>query len=209
MQSPRSLWDPTYTENSWITNDVLSEPIQILPRLQSKINAEFPGTRISITEYENGGDNHIAGTIAQADNLGIFGSQGVYAATLWPLNNTCPYILAGFRAFRGFDRASADFGDTSLQATSSNIQNVAVYASLDSTTPGRVVFVAINRSTSSQVTAINGQSLSGTATIYQMTASSAQGQNPIKPVLVGQMPVSGASLRITLPALSVTSVEVK
>ena len=208
VQSPRSLWDPTFTENSWITNDVLLEPIQILPRLQSKINAEFPGTKISITEYENGGDNHIAGTIAQADNLGIFGSQGLYAATLWPLN-TCPYILAGFRAFRGFDGASADFGDTSLRATSSNVQNVAVYASLDSTTPGRVVFVAINRSTSSQVTAINGQSLSGTATIYQMTASSAQGQNPIKPLLVGQMAVSGTSLSITLPALSVTTIEVK
>ena len=209
VQSPRSLWDPTFTENSWITTDVLNEPIQILPRLQSKINAEFPGTRISITEYENGGDNHIAGTIAQADNLGIFGAQGVYAATLWPLNSSCPYILAGFRAFRGFDGASADFGDTALQATSSNVQNVVVYASLDSTTPGRVVFVAINRFTSSQVTAINGQSLSGTATIYQMTATSAQGQNAIKPVMVGQMPVSGTSLSITLPALSVTTIEVK
>jgi hypothetical protein len=208
VQSPRSLWDPTFTENSWITNDVLGEPIEILPRLQSKINAEFPGTKISITEYENGGDNHIAGTIAQADNLGIFGSQGVYAATLWPLNN-CPYILAGFRAFRAFDGATADFGDTSLRATSSNVQNVVVYASLDSTSPGRVVFVAINRSTASQVTAINGQSLSGTATIYQMTASSAQGQNPVKPVLVGQMAVSGTSLSITLPALSVTTIEVK
>jgi len=32
--------------------------------------------KIAITEYENGGWNHIAGTIAQADNLGIFGSQG-------------------------------------------------------------------------------------------------------------------------------------
>jgi len=209
VQSPRSLWDPSFTENSWITTDVLNEPIQILPRLQSKINAEFPGTKISITEYENGGDNHIAGTIAQADNLGIFGSQGLYAATLWPLNSSCPYILAGFRAFRGFDGASADFGDTSLQATSSNVQNVIVYASLDSTTPGRVVFVAINRFTSSQVTAINGQSLSGTATIYQMTATSAQGQNPIKPVLVGQMPVSGTSLSVTLPALSVTTIEVQ
>jgi len=209
VQSPRSLWDPTFTENSWITNDVLSEPIQILPRLQSKINAEFPGTKISITEYENGGDNHIAGTIAQADNLGIFGSQGVYAATLWPLNSACPYIFAGFRAFRGFDGATADFGDTSLQATSSNVQNVVVYASSDSTAPGRVVFVAINRSTSPQVTAINGQSLSGTATIYQITASSAQGQNPIKPVLAGQMPVSGSSLSIALPALSVTTIDVR
>jgi len=208
VQSPRSLWDPTYTENSWITNAVLGEPIKLLPRLQTKIDAEFPGTRISLTEYENGGDNHIAGTIAQADNLGIFGSQGVFAATLWPLGN-CPYILAGFRAFRGFDGATASFGDTSLEATSSKVQNVAVYASSDSTKPGRFVFVAINRSTSPQLTAINGVTLSGTASVYQMTASSAQGQNPIHPVLVQQMPVSGSSLMMTLPALSVSTIEVQ
>jgi hypothetical protein len=208
VQSPRSLWDPTFTENSWITNAVLGEPIKLLPRLQAKINAEFPGTGISITEYENGGDNHIAGTIAQAENLGVFGSQKVFAATLWPLG-TCPYILAGFRAFRGFDGATASFGDTSLAATSSKVQNVAVYASSDSTRPGRFVFVAINRSTSTQVTAINGVTLSGTASVYQMTASSAQGQNPIHPVLVQQIPAGGSSLTITLPALSVSTIEVQ
>jgi hypothetical protein len=65
VQSPRSLWDPTYTENSWITTAVLGDPIRLLTRLQAKIDAEFPGTKISITEYENGGDNHIAGTIAR------------------------------------------------------------------------------------------------------------------------------------------------
>jgi hypothetical protein len=208
VQSPRSLWDPTFTENSWITNDVLGEPIKLLPRLQSKIDSEFPGTKISITEYENGGDNHIAGTIAQADNLGIFGSQGVYAATLWPLG-TCPYILAGFRAFRGFDGTTASFGDTSLDATSSNTQKVAVYASLDSATPGRVVFVAINRSTTSLVTAITGQTLSGTASVYQMTATSASGQVPVHPVLVGTMAATGSTLTITLPALSVTTIDVQ
>jgi Glycoside hydrolase family 44 len=208
VQSPRSLWDLTYTENSWITNDVLGEPIKLLPRLQAKIAAEFPGTRISITEYENGGDNHIAGTIAQADNLGVFGAQGVFAATLWPLGN-CPYILAGFRAFRGFDGTAASFGDISLQATSSKVQNVALYASSDSTRPGRYVFVAINRSTSPQVTAINGVTLSGTASVYQMTAASAQGQNPIHPVAVQQMLVSGSSLTITLPALSVSTIDVQ
>jgi hypothetical protein len=208
VQSPRSLWDPTFSENSWITNDVLGEPIQLLNRLQTKIDAEFPGTKISITEYENGGDNHIAGTIAQADNLGIFGAHGVFAATLWPLGN-CPYILAGFRMFRGFDGANANFGDTSLDTTSSNIQKVMVYASLDSSAPGRVIFVAINRSTSPQVTAITGQLLSGTASIYQITASSAQGQSPVHPVLAGQMPASGASLTVTLPALSVSTIEIK
>jgi hypothetical protein len=85
---------------------------------------------------------------------------------------------------------------------------VMVYASMDTTVPGRVVFVAINRSTSSQVTAINGQPLSGTAHLFQMTAASAQGQSPIQPVPVGTQAVSGTSLTVTLPALSVTTIDV-
>jgi len=89
------------------------------------------------------------------------------------------------------------------------VQNVVIYASLDSATPGRVVFVAINRSNAAKVTAINGQALSGTAHLYQMTAASAQGQNPVQPVTVGTMPVSGSSLTITLPAYSVTTIDVR
>jgi hypothetical protein len=216
VQSPRNLWDPTFTDagnsNPWIFQELGSTPINILGRLQAKINAEFPSTKISITEYESGGWNHIAGTIAQTDNLGIFGTQGLFAASFWPPNGTYSYALAGFRAFRGFDGANASFGDTSLQSTSSNVQNVVVYASSDSTTPGRVVFVAINRSTSAQVTTINGPALSGSTHLYQMTAASAQAQvtagTPVQPVSAGTMPVSGSSLTITLPALSVTTIDV-
>ena len=217
VQSPRNLWDPTYTDagnsNPWIFQELGSTPINILGRLQSKINAENPGMKIAITEYESGGWNHIAGIIAQADNLGIFGAQGVFAASFWPPNGTYSYALAGFRAFRGFDGANANFGDTSLQSFSSNVQNVVVYASTDSTTPGRVVFVAINRSTAAQVTAITGQSLSGAAHLYQMTAASAQTQStggtPVQPVAAGTMPATGSTLTITLPALSVTTIDIR
>jgi fibronectin type 3 domain-containing protein len=212
VQSPRALWDPTFTDstnsNPWIYQELGNTPINILGRLQAKINAEFPGMKISITEYESGGWNHIAGTIAQADNLGIFGSQGVFAANFWPPGGTYSYALGGFRAFRDFDGAGANFGDTSIPAVSSSVQDVVVYASSDSTAPTRYVFVAINRSASSQVTAINGLSLSGTAHLYQMTAATAQGQNPVTPVPIGTMAVSGTSMTLTLPALSVTTVEV-
>jgi hypothetical protein len=88
------------------------------------------------------------------------------------------------------------------------VQNVVVYASKDSTKTGRVVLVAINRSASSQTTAINGLTLAGTAFMYQMTAASAQGQVPVKPVLIGQMAVSGSSVTLTLPAYSVTTIDV-
>src|SRR2546430_16457597 len=92
----------------------LGGPIYILRRLQAKIDAANPGMKIAITEYENGGFNHIAGTIAQADNLGVFGSEGVFAANFWPPGGTYSYALAGFRAFRGFDGSSAIFRDISL-----------------------------------------------------------------------------------------------
>jgi hypothetical protein len=213
VQSPRNLWDPAFKDdnnsNPWIFNELGQTPINILGRLQAKINAEFPGMKVAITEYENGGWNHIAGTIAQADNLGIFGSQGVFAANFWPPGGMYSYALAGFRAFRGFDGANASFGDTSLQAASSAIESVVVYASADSTTPGRFVFVAINRSNAAKVTALNGQPLSGTAHVYQMTAASAAGQTVVQPVSVGTMAVSGASLIITLPAYSVTTIHVQ
>jgi Glycoside hydrolase family 44 len=207
VQSPRSLWDKTYTENSWITQ-AMAEPVYILGRLQSRIAAENPGMKLSITEYNNGGAQHIAGTIAQADNLGVFGSEGLFAANLWPLTTGEAYLLAGFRAFRDFDGEHHHFGDTSVQAISSNTGNVAVYVSTDSTRPGRVVMVAINRSASSQVTTINGQPLTGTAHLFQMTAASAAKQTTVHPVPAGTQSASGSSLTLTLPALSVTTVDV-
>jgi hypothetical protein len=211
VQSPRSFWDPTYTERSWIA-DYLGEPVRILPRLQEKIDAHWQGTKLAVTEYDNGGDNHIAGAIAQADTLGIYGAQNVFAATLWPMGD-CPYILAGFRAFRGFDGAVADFGDVSVNAVSSDVSKIAAYISEDSGTPGRVVMVLINRATAAQEVALNGHPLVGTAYVYRITADSAKSQadasQVIKPMLVGQAPVNGSSWTILLPPLSVTTVEVK
>lgn len=207
VQSPRSLWDPTYREKSWIMN-VIAQPIAILERLQSRIDAESLGMKLAITEYDTGGGQHIAGTIAQADNLGIFGAHGLFAATLWPLTPKEPYTFAGFRAYRDFDGAGHHFGDTSIQAASSDVANVVVYVSTDSTRQGRVVMVAINRSPSPQVTSVKGQPLSGTAHLFQMTAATAAKQSSIKPVGAGVQPVSGSSLTLTLPPLSVTTLDI-
>ena len=209
VQSPRSLWDPAFVENSWITSSVTGgQAIQILPRLQSKIDASNPGMKLSITEYENGGFNDIAGTIAQADNLGIFGALGLFAANFWPPSGTYSYTMAGFLAFRDFDGAGANFGDTSLPSTSSSVGSVVVYASTDTATAGRVVLVAINRSNASKVTTISGQSLTGSAHLFQMTAASAASQSVVRPVPAGTLNVSGSSLVITLPAYSVTTIDV-
>ena len=130
------------------------------------------------------------------------------AATYWPLASDEPFCFAAFRAFRGYDGGSAVFGDTAVQATSSNVQAVAAYASTDSAHAGRAVFVAINRSTGTQQVAFSGLPVSGTAHLWRISASSAAGQNPVKPVSAGTQAVSGTSFSVSLPALSVTTIDV-
>jgi hypothetical protein len=208
VQSPRSLWDKTYKEKSWITKDVIGQPLAILDRLQTRIDAENPGMKLALTEYNNGGGQHIAGTIAQADNLGVFGARALFAATMWPLSSKEPYSLAGFRAFRNFDGANHHFGDTSVEATSSDVSKVVVYLSTDSSRVGRVIMVAINRSPTDQLTTIAGQPLSGAAHLFEMSTVTAAKQTTIRPVATGVQPVSGTSITLTLPALSVTTIDI-
>ena len=75
-------------------------------------------------------------------------------------------------------RLASTLTATIFGSTSTSVHDV--YSSRDSTTPGRVVFVAIHRSTSAKVAAINRQPLSGTAYLYQMTAASAQNRTPVR-----------------------------
>ena len=200
VQSPRSLWDPTYTENSWVAS-YLGGPVRILARLQAKIDADWPGTGLAVTEYANGGDNHIAGAIAQADNLGIFGKLGVYAASYWPLSSSSPFVLAAFKMYRDYDGNLATFGDISIPTVSSDTSKVAVYLSQDSKTAGRYVMVALNRSTSAQNVGFNGLAVAGTARIYRLEGSSSS------PVFAGSVAANLASWVVTLPALSVSTIE--
>jgi hypothetical protein len=208
VQSPRSLYDRTFRENSWISKAVLGGPIALLDRLQSRIDASNPGMKLALTEYHNGGALHIAGTIAQADNLGIFGARGLFAAAQWQMSPREPYILAAFRAYRDFDGTGHNYGDTSVEATSGDPSRVVVYVSTDSEHAGRVVMVAINRSTTEQSAIISGQPLRGTARRFQITAASARQQSQIRPVPAGTQPVSGRSLTLKLPPLSVTTVDI-
>jgi hypothetical protein len=46
------------------------------------------------------------------------------------------------------------------------------------------------------------------AYLYQMTATTAQGQSPVAPVAAGTMAASGSSLTLTLPTLSVTTIDI-
>jgi Glycoside hydrolase family 44 len=148
-QAPRSLWHPGYRETSWISAKI-GGPICLLPWLQRKIDAHYPGTRIGISEWNYGGGGHISGAIAVADVLGIFGRHGVGLAAYWPMSADESFALAAFRVYRNFDDRGAAFGDLAVETTSSDPLTATAYASVDSTDRGRVVVVLINKATTAK-----------------------------------------------------------
>ena len=200
-QAPRSLWDGTYTENSWIAQFSTNGPIRLLPRLEDKIAAYYPGTKLAITEYNYGAANHISGAIAQADALGVFGREELFAATLWRLVSNNNFINGAFEMFRNFDGANGSFGDTSIRATTSDVANATVYASVDSGNANRMVIVCINKADSDTPAAIaitHGVQFHS-AKVYRLTAASPQGQPQASP----DVAVANNAFQYTLPANSV------
>lgn len=202
LQAPRSLWDPSYVESSWITSCCSGGAIRLIPRLRDQIAAHYPGTRLAFTEYNYGGATQISGGIAEADVLGIFGREGVFMATEWPMAGSEPFILGGLRMYRNYDGAHGHFGDTSITASTSDVVQSSVYASIDAGHPERMVVVAINKSSAMQRAgiAVTHTHAFTTAHVYTLTAAS-------------PMPAHGTDVPITLrnafvyamPPMSVTT----
>jgi uncharacterized protein (TIGR03437 family) len=137
LDSTREWWDPTYIVNGdyWIrdpANSGASTAPQLIPRLKAIINANYPGTKLAITEYSFGSLDTIAGALAQADILGIFGREGVDLATIWgPPKPTDPGAFA-FRMYRNYDGIGGAFGETGVQATSADQGQLSIYGALRS-----------------------------------------------------------------------------
>jgi hypothetical protein len=228
MQAPRSLWDPQYSESSWITRDTGSGPIRLLGRIKDSINTWNPGTRIAVTEWWYGRGGDISGGIAVADVLGILAREGVYAATMWNLSdpNAPSYggsrtaamkaVMAAFRAYLNYDGAGHGFGDTYLKTdvsdsavTNRAIQNerVTAYASIDQSDPKGLIVIVINKS---QTTAINtGFQVAHTvrfdkAEVYQITGGVGSCTGPTRQA---DIPITlKNAFTIALPPLSISTI---
>ena len=148
LQAPRSLWDTTYTEKSWIAAS-WGKPIRLIPWLRERISERYPGTKLAITEYDFGAGNHISGGLAQADALGVFGREGVDLANYWgsgaAVGMLPPYVKVAFQLYRNYDGKGATFGDTAVEATIADPAGASVFAAIDSKRGGALTVVVINK----------------------------------------------------------------
>jgi len=229
LESPRLFWDPDATDISAAATNALDfnygdhsywdqywYPRQTIPRLFKKIAGAYAGHAtalpgLSFSEYNAGCETAISGGIAEADLLGIFGREGVFAATAWPLQSasaTGSYLMAAYDLYRNYDGGGSVVGDTTVNAQTSDSKNTSVYAFTHSDSVSSIEIVAINKEDQAEPVTIKIASAPTLhmATLYQLvggmaTVTAASGSAP------GVTCTSGTcTLMLTMPATSATTI---
>ncbi|MEP0842072.1 MAG: hypothetical protein HRF43_05095 [Phycisphaerae bacterium] len=193
LRSTRSLWDPTYVDESWI-----AQPVRLIPRMRDWVNTYYPGTKLAITEYNFGADDHINGALALADVLGIFGRERLDLATLWdPPSSSQPAAFA-LRMYRNYDGAGGRFGGTSIQAASTDQSRVSIYAARRE--DGRLTLMLINKSTAPQAPTLTLAGFNpGSTAVYRYSSA-----DLTRIVRQSDASFTNGSLELALPASSIT-----
>jgi hypothetical protein len=210
LRSTRSLWDPTYIDESWISDTASGGvAVRLIPRMRAWVAANYPGTRLGITEYNFGGLESLNGALTQADVLGILGREDVQLATLWaPGTATQPWALA-FRMFHGPGGSGSRFGTTSVLARSfsgatpsrsnGGQDTLAIYAAERSDRTLTVVVINKTGSALRSSLTLTGAAFAGHARVWRYDGSDLHHIHQVSPATV-----SGGVVRLSYPARSIT-----
>ncbi len=195
LRSIRQLWDESYTHEGWI-----GQSVYLIPRMKQWINANYPGTKTAITEYNWGALGYLSGALAQADILGVFGREGLDLATLWaPPSSTDPGAFA-FRLYRNYDGAGSGFGKTSVQALSSDQETLSIYAA-ERSEDNVVTVMVINKKPASVISTLQlaGVHTASIAEVYRYGSANLQGIERLSNEVVAD-----SKITTTYPGNSIT-----
>ena len=193
-RSTRSLWDPTYKDESWI-NDTVS----LIPRLKNWVAAAYPGTQIGITEYNWGAEKSMSGATAQADILGIFGREGLDLATRWTTPAMETPTFKAMQLYRNYDGRKSTFGDLSVSDRVPDPDSLSSFAAVRAGDHALTVMV-VNKSLTGETPlalALAHFAPARTAQAWQLGANNAITRLP-------DVSVTRTGLSAVLPAQSVT-----
>jgi hypothetical protein len=193
-RSTASLWDPGYTDETWIDGEV-----RLIPRLKEWVRTHYPGTPIGITEYNWGAESHINGATTQADILGIFGREGLDMAARWATPAASTPTYKAIKMYRSCDGSGSGFGETSVRAAVPDPATLSAFAALRASDGALTVMVVSKRLSGSTSLTLSKAGFVGTAAAqrYQLTAA-----NVI--TRLSDLAYAGNSLVTSVPAQSVT-----
>jgi hypothetical protein len=196
LRSTRSLWDPSYVDESWI-----KEPVQLIPRLQGLIRQHYPNTKLAISEWNWGADTTINGALAIADVLGIFGREQVYLASYWRSPEYGTPGMFAFKMYTNYDDAGSRFGDLSVRASSTDHDQVSAYGAIDLNNK-RINVMLINKLPDTVRTVelnLKGITLPNQAMLYRYSRA-------IPDQITRQQIATDFDKHLTLPPYSVTMI---
>jgi hypothetical protein len=137
IRSTRSLWDPSYVDESWI-----GERMRVIPLVREWIARYHPGLGLSIGAWNFGAEEHMSGGLAVAEALGRFGTEGLHSAHYWTYPPARSPAYWAFRAYRNFDGEGGRFLDRSAPVRG-EAPLASAFASSDEKR-GRVVAILLN-----------------------------------------------------------------
>jgi Glycoside hydrolase family 44 len=202
LRSTRSLWDSTYTDESWIGKS--NPPLTIIPRFREWVKQDYPGTKVAITEYNWGGLESMNGALTQAEILGIFGREQLDLATLWgPPKSSEPGAYA-FRLYMNYDGQGGKYGETWVRSQSTDGGQLSIYGA-QRTKDNALTVVIINK-TSKNLTgnlSLKGFNPGAKAQVYTYSEANLRAI-----VRQSDLSVSAAGFKATYPANSITVVAI-
>src|SRR5262249_499614 len=147
--------------------------VQLIPRLRNWVATYYPGTQTGITEYNWGAEGHVNGATTQADILGIFGREGLDIAARWATPAASTPTYKAIKLFRNYDGNGSTFGSTSVSASGTNPDSLAVFAA--ERADGALTVMAINKMTTASSTAVHFSNFSPAsgAQVWQLTSANA------------------------------------
>ncbi len=192
LRSLRELYDPSYTSESWIADQV-----QLLPRVKAWMNARCPAMKLAVTEYKWGPDRGPSGALAQAEALAIFAREGVDLATRWVAPADGSLSETAFRMYLDYDGQNSRVIGDSVHTLSSQPAELGAYA-IDQVS-GKVRVLLFNRATAPRDITVNlSSALNGAYQVYRFDAG-----QPLAQVASGS--ISGSTLTLSaVPGRSAT-----
>lgn len=136
----RSLWDPTYTDPSWI-----NAKITLIPRMRDWVSQHYPGTKISVSEYDFYHHDEDVGAVTYAEVLGIFGREGLDAATAWSPPAPNERAFGAYKLYRNFDGMGGAFESIGVRTTITG----NAFAAFGSVSKTRVTVALVNEANTS------------------------------------------------------------
>lgn len=192
-RSTRSLWDPNYVDETWI-----NDRVKLIPRMRDWVAQYYPGTKIGLTEYNWGAENHINGATAQADVYGIMGREGLDTAARWTTPDTATPTFKAMKMYRNYDGNNSGFGNTSVSAVVPNPDQLAAFAAVRASDNALTVMV-INKIAGNTPVTINLANFNhnSSAAVWQLTAANQINQ-------LSNINVSNNTVIATVPGQSIT-----